>query len=81
MADRHIDIELSDAAKELLVNEGYDPTYGARPLKRAIQRLILDPLALQVLEGKFAEGDTVVVDVDKDRIIFLREEKQTKKAK
>lgn len=82
MADRHIEIELTDAAKEYLVREGYDPTYGARPLKRAIQRLILDPLALQVLEGKFAEGDTVVVDVDapRDRIIFLREEKRMKKA-
>jgi len=80
VADRHIDIELSDAAKELLVREGYDATYGARPLKRAIQRLILDPLALQVLEGKLAEGDTVVVDTDKDRIEFLREEKRMKKA-
>jgi ATP-dependent Clp protease ATP-binding subunit ClpB len=80
MADRHIEIELSDAAKELLVREGYDPTFGARPLKRAIQRLILDPLALQVLEGKFAEGDTVVVDVEKEQIIFLREEKRMKKA-
>ncbi len=80
MADRHIDIELTDAAKELLVREGYDPTYGARPLKRAIQRLILDPLALQILEGKFAEGDTVVVDVDKDQIVFWREEKRMKKA-
>ncbi len=80
MADRHIDIELTDAAKELLVREGYDATFGARPLKRAIQRLILDPLALQVLEGKFAEGDTVVVDADKDRIEFLREERRMKKA-
>jgi ATP-dependent Clp protease ATP-binding subunit ClpB len=80
MADRHIEIELSNAAKELLVREGYDPTFGARPLKRAIQRLILDPLALQVLEGKFAEGDTVVVDVEKEQIIFLREEKRMKKA-
>jgi ATP-dependent Clp protease ATP-binding subunit ClpA len=80
MTDRHIEIELSDAAKELLVREGYDPTFGARPLKRAIQRLILDPLALQVLEGKFAEGDTVVVDVEKEQIIFLREEKRMKKA-
>jgi len=79
MADRHIEIELSDAAKEFLVREGYDPTYGARPLKRAIQRLILDPLALQVLEGKFAEGDTVVVDVERDQIVFLREEKRMKK--
>jgi ATP-dependent Clp protease ATP-binding subunit ClpB len=79
MAERKIEIELTDAAKEYLVNEGYDVTYGARPLKRTIQRLILDPLALQVLEGKFAEGDTVVVDVDRDKIVFLREEKRMKK--
>ncbi len=63
LEDRKITIELTDAAKEYLVQEGYDAAYGARPLKRTIQRLILDPLALQVLEGKFVEGDTVVVDV------------------
>ena len=71
-------IELADAAKEFLVREGYDATYGARPLKRTIQRLILDPLALQVLEGKFAEGDMVVVDVQKNQIAFLREERRMK---
>ena len=54
--------ELTDAAKDLLVAEGYDPTYGARPLKRTIQRRVLDPLALRVLEGEFREGDTVAVD-------------------
>jgi len=81
LADRHITIELSDAAKEYLVREGYDATYGARPLKRAIQRLILDPLALQMLEGKFSEGDMVVADIDaaRDRVVFYREEKKTKK--
>jgi ATP-dependent Clp protease ATP-binding subunit ClpB len=78
MAERKIEIELTDAAKEFLVREGYDATYGARPLKRTIQRLVLDPLALQVLEGKFAEGDTVVVDVDRNQIVFYREEKKTK---
>ncbi len=81
MAERKITVVLTDAAKELLVNEGYDATYGARPLKRTIQRLILDPLALQVLEGKFGEGDTVVVDVDASRgaMVFLTEEKRAKK--
>jgi ATP-dependent Clp protease ATP-binding subunit ClpA len=78
MADRHIEIELTDAAKELLVQEGYDAVYGARPLKRTIQREILDPLALQVLEGKFGEGDTVLVGVEKNQIVFLREEKRMK---
>ena len=78
MAERKIAIELTDAAKDYLVNEGYDATYGARPLKRTIQRAILDPLAMQVLEGKFAEGDTVVVDLEKGTLVFLREEQQTK---
>ena len=50
--------------KQFIADKGYDPVYGARPLKRAIQRYIQDPLALQILEGKFAEGDTVAVDVD-----------------
>jgi len=79
MAERQIEIELTDAAKEYLVREGYDATYGARPLKRTIQRLILDPLARQVLEGKFTEGDTVVVDVEKDQVVFYKEEKRVKK--
>ena len=62
LEERKIHVELTDAAKEQLVREGYDPAYGARPLKRAIQRRVLDPLALRVLEGEFVEGDTVVVD-------------------
>ena len=63
LADRKIHITLSDAAKDFLVREGYDPVYGARPLKRALQRLLLDPLALRVLEGEFRDGDTVVADL------------------
>ncbi|WP_420128794.1 hypothetical protein [Longimicrobium sp.] len=55
---------MTDAAKALIAEEGYDPAYGARPLKRAIQRLVQNPLALHVLEGEFADGDTVVVDRD-----------------
>jgi ATP-dependent Clp protease ATP-binding subunit ClpB len=62
LEERKIHVQLTELAKEALVREGYDPTYGARPLKRTIQRQILDPLALRVLEGDFAEGDTVVVD-------------------
>jgi ATP-dependent Clp protease ATP-binding subunit ClpB len=80
MAERKIEIELTDAAKEFLVREGYDATYGARPLKRTIQRAILDPLALQVLEGKFAEGDIVVADLEKGKIAFRKEEKRAKKS-
>ncbi len=62
LEERKIHVELTEAAKDRLVEDGYDPSYGARPLKRAIQRQVLDPLALQVLEGRFTEGDTVVVD-------------------
>ena len=70
LEDRKIHIELSDAAKALLVSEGYDPTYGARPLKRMIQRRVLDPLAMRVLEGEFREGDRVTVDVGDNGLTF-----------
>jgi len=72
LADRHIDVELTQGAKELLVKEGYDPVYGARPLKRTIQRLVLDPLAVKVLGGEFRDGDTVVVGAEGDGIVFAR---------
>jgi ATP-dependent Clp protease ATP-binding subunit ClpB len=72
LAEKRIQLELTDAAEALLAKEGYDPTFGARPLKRTIQRLVQDPLALRLLEGEFAEGDTVVVDTDGDRIVFRR---------
>ena len=65
LADRKISIELTPAAKEMVFTEGYDPNYGARPLKRAIQRLIQDPLALKILDGEVLHGDHVVVDADK----------------
>jgi ATP-dependent Clp protease ATP-binding subunit ClpB len=64
--ERKIHVVLTDAAKEQLVKEGYDPMYGARPLKRTIQRRVLDPLALRVLEGDFVEGDTVTVGAGTD---------------
>ncbi len=70
LADRHIELELTPEAKELLAQEGYDPVYGARPLKRTIQRQILDPLALQVLEGKFREGDRVLVEAENGEFTF-----------
>ena len=72
LSDRKITVELSEAAKDFLVREGYDPVYGARPLKRALQRRLLDPLALRVLDGAFREGDTVVVDVAGDELSFTR---------
>jgi ATP-dependent Clp protease ATP-binding subunit ClpB len=72
LSDRKITVELSDAAKDFLVREGYDPVYGARPLKRALQRKLLDPLALRVLEGTFGEGDKVTVDVTGNELSFAK---------
>jgi ATP-dependent Clp protease ATP-binding subunit ClpB len=66
LADRKLTLEVTPAAKQLIVAEGYDPVYGARPLKRAIQRLLQNPLAVSVLEGEFAEGDRIKVDRAKD---------------
>jgi ATP-dependent Clp protease ATP-binding subunit ClpB len=70
LAERGLGLELTDAAKEQLVEAGWDPTYGARPLKRAIQRLIENPLALRLLEGEFGEGDTVLVDAEDGELVF-----------
>jgi ATP-dependent Clp protease ATP-binding subunit ClpB len=63
LADRKISVELTDAAKARLFSEGYDPNYGARPMKRAIQKLVQDPLAMKILDGEVLHGDHVVVDV------------------
>jgi ATP-dependent Clp protease ATP-binding subunit ClpB len=72
LEERKIFVELTEPAKELLVTEGYDPAYGARPLKRTIQRRLLDPLALRVLEGEFHEGDRITVDVGDNGLAFRR---------
>jgi ATP-dependent Clp protease ATP-binding subunit ClpB len=74
LEERKIHVELTDAAREALVVEGYDPMYGARPLKRTLQRRVLDPLAMRVLEGEFGEGDHVVVDVGENGLTFVRQE-------
>jgi ATP-dependent Clp protease ATP-binding subunit ClpB len=63
-------MELTAAAKQLLAESGWDPTYGARPLKRAIQRLLENPLALRLLEGEFAEGDIIRVDTQNGELSF-----------
>jgi len=72
LEERKITLELTPAANALLLEEGYDPAYGARPLRRTIQRLIQDPLAMQILEGKVLPGDYVRVDRDgsKDTMKF-----------
>src|SRR5881398_3703006 len=74
VAERKLRLEVTPAAKQLIVAEGYDPVYGARPLKRAIQRLLQNPLALAVLQGQYTDGDTVRVDRAKDgnRLTFER---------
>jgi len=66
LAERKISMELTDAAKERILTEGYDPNFGARPLKRAIQRSIQDPVALRILDGEILHGDHVIVDADKN---------------
>jgi len=65
LAERKISLELTDAAKEMILTLGYDPAFGARPLKRAIQKLVQDPLALKILDGEVLHGDHVIVDADK----------------
>jgi ATP-dependent Clp protease ATP-binding subunit ClpB len=64
LADRKISLELTDAAKDLLFTQGYDPNFGARPLKRAIQKFVQDPLALKILDGEVLHGDHIIVDAD-----------------
>jgi ATP-dependent Clp protease ATP-binding subunit ClpB len=73
LEDRKIRIELTDKARDLIIEEGYDPVYGARPLKRTIQRRVLDPLALGVLQGEFVEGDLVKLDVENGALVLRRE--------
>jgi len=70
LSERGLSLELTDAAKDLIAEVGWDPTYGARPLKRALQRLVENPLALRLLEGDFGEGDTVRVDVRDGELVF-----------
>jgi ATP-dependent Clp protease ATP-binding subunit ClpB len=75
LAERHLQLQLTDAAKDLLIEAGYDPVYGARPLRRTIQQKVLDPLALNVLAGEFHEGDVVIADVEGDNFVFRTRER------
>jgi len=70
LKDKHVDIVLTDNAKAYLAEIGYDPLYGARPLKRAIQKEILNPLATQILDGTFKDGDVIEVDIENDKVVF-----------
>jgi ATP-dependent Clp protease ATP-binding subunit ClpB len=70
LAQQNITLKLTDSAKTVIAREGYDPVYGARPLKRAIQHLLLDPLSINILEGKFGDGQTIIADAKNGRIEF-----------
>jgi len=70
LAARKLALEISERAKALIADKGYDPVFGARPLKRTIQRLIQDPLAVRILEGEFKEGDRVAIDAENDALVF-----------
>ncbi len=70
LQDHHIELEVSQEAKALLAKEGFDPVYGARPLKRVIQKRLENPLAMEILKGRFAEGGRVVVDREGDELVF-----------
>jgi len=72
LKERKLSIELTDAAKKYIAEQGYSPVYGARPLKRSLQKLILDPLALDILAGKFTEGNHIVISVSKGEITFSK---------
>jgi ATP-dependent Clp protease ATP-binding subunit ClpB len=72
--ERNVDISLTDNAKGYFADIGFDPIYGARPLKRALQREILNPLAMKILDRTFLEGDRVIVDHDGEKILFIKEE-------
>ena len=74
LGDRKMTLSLTDEARELLAKDGYDPVYGARPLKRTIQRQILDPLSLEILEGRFKEGSHIVAEVRDGGLLFHEEE-------
>jgi ATP-dependent Clp protease ATP-binding subunit ClpB len=70
LGERGIELELTDGAKETLAEAGWDPTYGARPLKRALQRMVENPLAMRLLEGEFADGDRIRVDAQDGELVF-----------
>jgi ATP-dependent Clp protease ATP-binding subunit ClpB len=74
LAEQKITLELSDAAKNHITDVGYDPVYGARPLKRAIQRELENPLANKILENAFVEGDTIAIDCENNTLHFRKKE-------
>jgi ATP-dependent Clp protease ATP-binding subunit ClpA len=74
LKDKKITIEVTKSAKELLAEKGFDPNLGARPLKRVIQRLLLDPLSLEIVSGKIKEGEKIIADLENGKIVFKKKE-------
>ena len=72
LGDEELTLRLTDAATEFLVKNGFDESYGARPLKRAIQRDLLDPLSMEILAGTFREGETITVDAKGGKLVFTK---------
>jgi ATP-dependent Clp protease ATP-binding subunit ClpB len=70
LAEKHLEIELTDEARDLLAERGFDPAYGARPLRRTIQRMVLDPLALQILSGQIRDHSRVIISVEGKELAF-----------
>jgi ATP-dependent Clp protease ATP-binding subunit ClpC len=75
LAERKLSVEITEKAKSWLAKEGYDPVYGARPLRRALEKYVENPLAVKVLGGEFKEGDTIVVDTGDDGLTFTKKKK------
>ena len=80
LEDKRLELELQPSARKFLAEKGYDPVYGARPLKRAIQKYLQDPLALKVLSGEFSPGDTITVEAGRDELLLTRKRKSPPKA-
>lgn len=72
LKEQEIDVEITNEAKELLATRGFNPVYGARPLKRVIRQMVENPLSKQILSQKFLRGDKLVIDVDNDEIVFKK---------
>ena len=78
LEERNMTLEISEKTRELIAEEGYDPDFGARPLRRSIQKLIENSLSEEILQGKFQEGDTIMIDVKDGQITFSKKERKTK---
>ena len=72
LKDQEIELEITDDAKDLLATRGFNPVYGARPLKRVIRQMVENPLSKEILSQKFLRGDKLVIDVDNDEIVFKK---------